>query len=275
MRERRILVLGPLQVILDGSATTIGGRVQRALLGRLVLARGQAVSAGRLIEDIWQGAPPRSAGSILQVQVHNLRHVLEPDRPRRAPATVLVSESSGYALRLKTEEVDAWRFEELLREFEVAARDHRNAPDPDTRLRMMDAALASWRGSAYESFDDARWVSAEIARLTDLRLRAIELRARAALELDRPAEVVIDLRRAAAEYPDREETCQLLAIAQYRLGQQAEALATLRNTRAVLLRELGVDPGPRLQELETAILTQDPALDRTHGSVFSTSRPRH
>ncbi|WP_067716156.1 BTAD domain-containing putative transcriptional regulator [Nocardia yamanashiensis] len=278
MSEWSIRVLGPLQIFVDGRPASTGGRIRRALLGRLVLAHGQPVTAGRLVDDIWEGAPPATAAAVLQVQVHNLRRVLEPDRPPRVPAGVLVSEPGGYALRLPAAAVDAWEFEALLHDYEQAVRDTLNSPDSETRCRLLDAALARWHGRPYAAFEDAPWAAAESARLADLRLLAAELRADAALDLERPAEVLTGLHRTAAEHPEREETARLLATAQYRLGQQTEALATLRRTRDYLRNDLAVDPGPRLQALESAILNQDPALTAgrsdAHSLVTGRRRPR-
>ncbi|MFF0453644.1 BTAD domain-containing putative transcriptional regulator [Nocardia africana] len=255
MADRRIHVLGPMHIALDGTPIRLAGRLTRALLARLVIAQGRAVSTDRLVDELWDGEPPPKATSVLQVHIHNLRRVFEPERPARAPATVVVSEGLGYALRLRDTEVDAWQFESLLHEYlQVSSGAH--APEAATRTRMLDSALACWNGRALESFADCGWAAAEAARLTDLYLTAGELRAQAALELGRTTEVISGLRRTVEDRPDREESVRLLALAQYRLGQQTEALATLRRTAEFLTREMGLDPGRRIQELETAILNQ-------------------
>ncbi|MBH0776952.1 BTAD domain-containing putative transcriptional regulator [Nocardia bovistercoris] len=255
MTQLQVRVFGPLQVSLDGHAARIGAGRQQAVLGRLVLAGGKTIAADRLAEDVWEGAPPPHASSVLQVQVHNLRRVLEPHRRPRTPARILVSEAGGYALRLDATNVDAWRFEQLLRQYEQKA--HAAArPDAGERYRMLDEALHCWRGTAFESFASASWATAEVARLTDLRITATEMRAEAALELGRVGEVVAVLRQQVEEYPGREESARLLALAQHRLGQQIEALATVRRTRDYLRSEFGIDPGQRLCELESAILNQ-------------------
>ncbi|MGV9676865.1 BTAD domain-containing putative transcriptional regulator [Nocardia sp. NPDC003482] len=254
MTEPQVQVFGPLQVSLDGRAARIGARRQRAVLGRLVVAGGKTLGIDKLVDDVWEGAPPPNAPAVLQVQIHNLRRVLEPTRRPRTPARILVSEGSGYALRLDSGNVDAWRFEAVLRRYEQRVHDPRDRPDPAERYRILDEALNCWHGAAFESFADASWAAAEVARLTDLRATAIEMRAHAALELDRVGEVVAVLRRQVEEFPGREESARLLAVAQYRLGQQVEALATVRRTREYLRTEYGIDPGPRLDELESAIL---------------------
>ncbi|MGW4248286.1 BTAD domain-containing putative transcriptional regulator [Nocardia sp. NPDC004722] len=244
-----------------GRAARIGAWRQRAILGRLVLAGGRTLGTDRLIEDVWEGDPPPQAPSVLQVQIHNLRRVLEPARRPRSPARILVSEGSGYALRLDSGNVDAWRFEALLRQYEERMRDPADRPNPRERHRMLDAALDCWQGDAFESFASASWAAAEVARLTDLRATAIEMRAQAALELDRVGEVVAVLRPQAEESPGREESARLLALAQYRMGRQVEALATVRRTRDYLRSEFGIDPGARLAALESAILKHSVGAD--------------
>ncbi|MBF6170593.1 BTAD domain-containing putative transcriptional regulator [Nocardia blacklockiae] len=254
MSDPQVQVFGPLQVLLGGRTARIGAGRQRAILGRLVLAGGKSLGADRLVEDVWEGSPPPHAPSVLQVQIHNLRRILEPTRRPRTPARILVSEGSGYALRLDSGNVDAWRFEALLRQYEDRVHAAPGPPTAAERYRMLDAALACWHGAAFESFADASWAGAESARLTDLRATAIEMRAQAALELDRVGEVVAVLRRQVEEFPGREESARLLALAQYRQGQQVEALATVRRVRDYLRAEYGIDPGPRLAALESAFL---------------------
>lgn len=261
MADRRIHVLGPMHIELDDAPIRLPGRLTRALLARLVIARGHAVSTDRLADELWDGCPPPKATSVLQVHIHNLRRVFEPERPARAPATVVVSEGLGYALRLGDTEVDAWHFESLMDAY-LHMNSGARPPEAETRIRLLDSALECWQGRALESFADCGWAGAEAARLTDLYLTAGELRAQAALELDRATEVISGLRRTVEDRPDREESVRLLAIAQYRLGQQTEALATLRRTAEFLTREMGLDPGRRIQDLETAILNQSVPVPR-------------
>ncbi|MGV9839040.1 BTAD domain-containing putative transcriptional regulator [Nocardia niigatensis] len=251
----RIGVLGPLHISIDEQRVPPGAPMQCAVLGRLVAAGGRVVPTERLIDDLWHGDPPAKAVAALQVYIHNLRRVFEPDRPRRAHSRVIVSESHGYALNLEPSQVDSWLFEQLLHGHEAAMRDPAGRPEPLEQVRVLDAALACWHGGAFESFPGMPWAAQEAARLQALRLTAAELRAQAALELNRPAEVVLALRPILEEHPGREECARLLAVAQYRLGQSLDALATVRSSREFLTLEFGVDPGPGLRELETAILT--------------------
>ncbi|WP_067817054.1 BTAD domain-containing putative transcriptional regulator [Nocardia inohanensis] len=261
MAVTRIGVLGPLHISVDGRRVPPGAPMQCAVLGRLVAAGGRVVPTDRLIDDLWAGDPPAKAVAALQVYIHNLRRIFEPDRPRRARSRVIVSESHGYALNLEPAQVDSWQFEQLLHGHEAAMRDPAGRPDPLEQSRVLDAALACWHGAAFESFAGMPWAAQETARLAALRLTALELRAQVALDTNRPAEVVLALRPVFEEHPGREECARLLALAQYRLGQSLDALATVRRTREFLTLEFGVDPGPGLRELERAILTHSVDTD--------------
>ncbi|GGU14609.1 BTAD domain-containing putative transcriptional regulator [Streptomyces daghestanicus] len=245
-------VLGPVTAGRDGVPLALKGPRHRAVLARLVLARRRVVPVSRLVADLWEVPPPRALGAV-RTFVGDLRRALEPDRPPRAPARLLVTEGPGYALRPAADAVDAWRFEEA-----VEAAGRLPAAQAPGRLAV---ALGQWRGPAYAEFAEEEWTRGERARLTELRLRAVERRAELLVELDRPAEAVPDLDAHLIEHPWREEAWRLLALALYRTGRQADALAVLRRARARLAGELGIDPGPRLRRLEAAVLAQDPALD--------------
>ncbi|WP_288049569.1 BTAD domain-containing putative transcriptional regulator, partial [Nocardia sp.] len=218
----RISVLGPIRVEFGAGVADPGTGRQLAVLIRLLAAGGQVVSTDRLIDDLWNGEPPPKALAALQVHVSNLRRILEPDRPPRAPARILVSEQPGYALRLPEHGVDAWEFDALI----SADADADAEADPAARYRRLTTALALWRGDPFGAFAAESWAEAEAARLHALRLSAVEYRAAAALELGRADEVAHLLPTECAQHPAREELFRLLALAQYRLGRQADALAT-------------------------------------------------
>ncbi|KJS62006.1 AfsR/SARP family transcriptional regulator [Streptomyces rubellomurinus] len=245
-------VLGALTADRDGTALALKGPRHRAVLARLIVARRRVVPVTRLIDDLWPDPPPAALGA-LRTFVADLRRTLEPERPPRAPARLLVTEGPGYALRPAPHAVDAWRFEAA-----VGAAAELPA---DRALARLDDALALWRGPAHADHADQDWARAERTRLTELRLRAVEQRAAALLALGRGAQAVPDLRAHLADHPWREDAWRLLALAQYRTGRQGEALAALREARTVLADGLGLDPSHALRRLEADILAQDPGLD--------------
>lgn len=250
----RFGILGPLAATLDGVDVNLGGRRQRGVVAALLLARGRLVSSDRLLDALWQGAPPPSGPANLQAYVSHLRRALEPDRAARAASTVLVGRGRGYALPVADEDVDAWRFESLV---QLARR----APDPRERVDLLRSALGLWRGPALVEYADQDWAAPEARRLDELRTVARELLLAARLDVGEAAVVVPELEALLAEEPLREERWRLLALALYRSHRQADALATLRRAREMLSEELGVDPGPALRGLEAELLSQSPALD--------------
>ncbi|MFE4061964.1 BTAD domain-containing putative transcriptional regulator, partial [Streptomyces sp. NPDC059096] len=248
-------VLGPLEASDRHGPLALKGPRHRAVLARLLIARGRVVPVDRLAGDLWERPPDGAAGAI-QTFVAALRRALEPERPPRAPARLLVTVAPGYALRAAPDAVDAWRFETVT----GAAGALSAAGRAGEALARLDRALALWRGPAYAQFADEGWARGEITRLDGLRLLAVERRAQALLALGRAAEAVPDLAAHAGAHPLREDAWRLWALALYRSDRQGDALAVLRRAGRTLAGELGVDPGPGLRELEAGILAQDPRL---------------
>ncbi|KAB8188953.1 AAA family ATPase [Nonomuraea phyllanthi] len=251
-----IRVLGSFGAEVSGEPVPLGGPRQRGVLALLVAARGQVVPVDRMIEDLWRGEPPSRALASLQAYVSNLRRLLEPGRPPRTPARLLVSASPGYALRLPPGSVDAWRFEDLLDEA-------RTLTEPRAARARLAEALGLWQGPAFAEVADEPWAAAETARLNELRLVARELHVAAGLRTGDSASVVPEAERLTRDEPLREEGWRLHALALWSSARQADALATLRRARAVFADELGLDPGPDLVALEESILAQRIDILRT------------
>ena len=238
-------LLGPLEVHDDGRSLALGGRKQRTLLAILLLHANEAVSDDVLSEGLWGERPPKTAPTALQIHVANLRKLLPADRLEpRAP---------GYLLHLEPEELDLARFERLCAE----ARGR----EPEAAAVALTDALALWRGRPLADFAYDSFAQAEIARLEELRVAAIEQRIEAELACGRHAELVGELEALVAEHPLRERLRRQLMLALYRSGRQTEALDAYRDARITLVGELGIEPSPALKDLEKAILAQDPALE--------------
>ncbi|MFR9794738.1 BTAD domain-containing putative transcriptional regulator [Streptomyces sp. MS06] len=247
----RIDVLGAVRALRDdGSPVDLGGPRHREVLARLVAAEGRMVATGTLVDDLWTDPPARAVGA-LRTFVAALRRALEPDRPPRSPPRVIVTEGPGYALRLPREDVDVHRFQDTL------ARARR---DPGA-VTDLGTALADWRGPAYADVTSSPWAQRERTRLEELRWEGAELRARILLDSGEGAELVAELGAHVAEHPWREPAWGLLARALHRAGRRADALATLRRARTMLVDRLGLDPGAELQRLETDILNGSAPLD--------------
>ncbi len=252
----RFGVLGPLVAEDERGPLALKGPRHRAVLARLLIARGRVVPVEVLVDDLWPD-PPAGAVGALQTFVSALRRALEPDRAPRAPARLLVTSGPGYALR--AESVDAWSFEAAV-------------TTPGAALSSVDEALALWRGPAYAEFADEPWARGEITRLDELRRLGVERRAAALLELGRAAEAVPDLEAHVEAWPLREDGWRLLALALYRAGRQGDALGALRRARHILVTELGVDPGPGLRQAEADILAATPAISPLVGRADELAR---
>ncbi|MGW3345726.1 BTAD domain-containing putative transcriptional regulator [Nonomuraea rubra] len=251
-------VLGPLTAENEHGPVRLKGPRHRAVLARLLVARGRVVPVSWLIGDLWE-SPQEGALGAVQTFVGALRKALEPGRPPRTPSRLLVTSPPGYALRAEPGAVDAWRFEAAVTDASRLLADGA-AGQAHT---LLDTALGLWRGPAYAEFAELDWARGEAARLDELRLLAVERRAEAALARGLAAESVPDLEAHVAGHPLREDGWRLLALALYRAGRQGDALGQLRRARGVLRRELGVDPGDGLRRLESDILTHAPHLTPT------------
>jgi len=246
-----LAILGPIEARLDGKPIAVGGSKQRMLLAILLLNANSVVSTERLIELLWGDEPPDSAVNTLHVRVSQLRRALEPRRSYRTPARVLQSRPSGYVLVLEPEQIDVERFQRLAN----AGRQALSDGDPRAAATRLKDALAQWRGPSLSDID-APFVSAERIRLEELRLATLEDRIEADLALGAHAEVVSQLQALVVDHPLRERLCGQLMLALYRSGRQAEASEVFHRLREALDEELGMEPGPALQQLFADILNQ-------------------
>ncbi len=241
-------ILGPLALVEDERDLAPAGAKQQALLGIFLLHPGETLSRDRLIDELWGSRPPETAGNTLQVYVSQLRKLL--------PAGALVTRIPGYALEVDPEALDASRFERLAR----GGRDALARGDSAEASTALERALALWRGPVLAGVAFEGTAAGEAARLEELRVSAAEDRIDAGLALGRHADLVGELEALVAEHPLRERLRGQLMVALYRSGRQADALEVYQRTRSELVDQLGIEPGPQLQELQRAVLAQDPAL---------------
>jgi DNA-binding SARP family transcriptional activator/streptogramin lyase len=245
-------VLGPLEVDDGERRIAIASGKQGALLAYLLVHRDTTVSIDRLVDELWASGPPPTAAKIVRNLVSELRKLLGS-----GDGVALVTEAGGYRLRVSADQIDAGRFEVL------SAQGRRLVERGETRraAEVLREALGLWRGAAYSGLGREAFAEAESARLEQVRLACLEARIEADLALGRHTELVSELEALVTREPFRERFREQLMLALYRSGRQADALAAYRDARRTFSRELGIEPGRALQELERAILAQDPTLE--------------
>ncbi|WP_234425839.1 AfsR/SARP family transcriptional regulator, partial [Streptomyces kebangsaanensis] len=244
----RFGVLGPVRAWRGEEPLATGSPQQRALLAALLLREGRTATAAELIDALWGEEPPSQALAAVRTYASRLRKVLD--------AGVLVSESGGYAVRgLGEGALDL----AVAQEWAARAEKARTAGDLCRAREVLGRALALWDGEALAGVPGP-YAEAQRVRLEEWRLQLLETRLDMDLEQGCHAEAVSELTALTAAHPLRERLRELLMLALYRSGRQAEALAVYADTRRLLADELGVDPRPELRELQQRILRADPAL---------------
>jgi predicted ATPase/DNA-binding SARP family transcriptional activator len=256
-------VLGPVEAWSAERRLVLGGPQQVKLLAFLLLNANRAVSGDAVIDAVW-GADRSGAVKRLQMGVYRLRRALEPldvdDRPR------LRTVGGGYLLTVAAGELDAEEFTARA----AASRRALEDEDPASASGLVGEGLAMWRGPALADVAFEDFAQAEIRRLEELRLVALETWIEANLQLGRHAEVIGELEGLLADQPSRERFAGQLMTALYRTGRQADALEVYQRTRSYLNGELGLQPGPALAALHGQILGHATELD---GAGLSHSPP--
>ncbi|WP_036505877.1 BTAD domain-containing putative transcriptional regulator [Nocardioides sp. URHA0020] len=270
MTGLELSVLGAVRVSRDGDEVDLGTPRQRAIIAALALADGRPLPVAAVIERVWGADAPAAALATLHGYVAALRRALEPDRPPRTPATVLVTHADAYSLEIPLAGRDEFRFQSALeaaRELLSVVPDHlrpRIVPHEretvEAALDQVDLALSLWRGTPYAELGEHPAAVAHRARLEDLRRMAEELRVVGRLALGLHDVVRAELEAQTARHPLHERWWALRAVALAREDRRADALAVLDELRDRLAEELGVDPSPPLQALHAAILRQDPSV---------------
>ncbi|GGU19238.1 AfsR/SARP family transcriptional regulator [Streptomyces daghestanicus] len=255
----RFGVLGPVRAWRGAEPLPTGSPQQRAVLAALLLREGRTATAAELIDALWGEEPPPRALAALRTYASRLRKALGPG--------VLVTESGGYAVRgLPDGALDL----SVAQDLAGAAEKARGAGDLGRARELLREALARWDGEALAGVPGP-YAQGQRTRLEEWRLHLLETRLDLDLEQGCHAEAVSELTALTAAHPLRERLRELLMLALYRGGRQAEALAVYADTRRLLGEELGVDPRPALQELQRRVLRADPELAEPSGPVERTA----
>jgi class 3 adenylate cyclase/WD40 repeat protein len=250
------LILGPVSVLQEDEPVRLGGPKQRTVLALLLAEAGRTVSTDSLVEWVWGDEATSGSRSTLQSYMSTLRPVL---------GERLISEAGGYRLEVPREEVDAFRFEDMV----AQARSLLDS-QPAEAAELLSEALALWRGHPYADVEGSLPLEVEARRLEQLRLGAVEDRVEAELALGRHSELLPELEVLTAEFPLSERFRAQHMLALYRAGRQSEALRAYQKTRLYLAEEMGIDPSPALQSLEQRILDHDPTLEAETGARVQT-----
>ena len=256
-------ILGPLEVHGESGAVALVAIKPRAVLAVLLLHANEPVSAERLALALWGEDAPAGATKTVHVYVSRLRKAV-------GDPAVIETTPAGYRLRVRARELDAERFARGVE----AGRRALAAGRPEQGGRLLREALGLWRGPPLAELEFEPFAQAEIARLQELRLEALEARVEADLAMGRHAALIGELQGLLAEHPTRERFAADLMLALYRSGRQAEALEVYHDARRVLVEQVGVEPGPELQRVQQAVLNHDASLElpfaphrRAHGST--------
>ncbi|MEU3191072.1 AfsR/SARP family transcriptional regulator [Streptomyces sp. NPDC006992] len=273
----RIRVLGTLHAETAGASIAPSAAKPRQILALLALRSRHIVPVADLMEEVWGAGPPRSAPTTLQTYILQLRRRLRAALGDQAPlpATgaaprdplgpgdkhILVTRHGGYQLEIADADVDALQFAQLTRNGHAAYE----AGDMAKAARLLDEALALWRGPALADLPHGKHLAIEATRLEESRLGALERRIDADLRLGRHREVLGELCALRGRYPLYENLHALLMVAFHQDGRSSDALVAFRRLRATLVEELGLEPSPRIDRLHQAILRGEDALAAWRG----------
>ncbi|GAA4520966.1 hypothetical protein GCM10023191_098640 [Actinoallomurus oryzae] len=243
-------LLGSLEIKHRGRTCTLTAPKQRQVMALLLLRVGRLVQIGSVIEELWGDDPPRSASTTVQTYVYQLRKTI--DREGLAPGgqSLLSTQPFGYLLQIEPAQLDVCVFEQHVTE----GRRLLDAGQPERASERLQQALDLWTGPPLADVTQGRLLSTDAVRLQEQRMRALELRIQADVQLGRDRDLIGELRSLVARYPLHEWFHGQLIETLHRAGRRAEAMTAYRQLRALLNEELGLDPSPELQRLHLRML---------------------
>jgi DNA-binding SARP family transcriptional activator len=253
-------ILGPLEVLDDGRPLALGRLKERLVLAVLLLHPNEFVSRERLIDELWGPSPPATARKAVNVYISKLRQTLTRDGH-----DPIVTADGGYRLVVDPDLLDADRMRGLV----ARARERMAAGGSEAASRLLEEALAFWRGPTLAGLALESFGRDEVVQLDELRLIVLMDRIDCELAQSRHERVLGELQVLVREHPLRERLRAQQMLALYRADRQAEALDAYQQARHDLIDELGIEPSESLQRLQQAILQHDPALEAPTGTAAS------
>ena len=255
-------LFGSVGLVQRGRLVPLPGTRQRTLLATLLVNSGKVVTKEQFFEELWDDRPVAKADNALQALVARLRKVFKSHFGEQFARDRLITLPTGYLLNAIPDEVDAGRFERL------AAQGHAEvAVDPVRARDTLGRALALWDGPVLEGVSGGPICHGSVLHYEETRLAAIEDRFHASMAAGIEQGVISELKKMARLYPWRERLAEMLMVALYRSGRQADALTEYNLVRRRLVDELGMEPSPMLKDRMRAILNQDPSLDHLPAAV--------
>lgn len=254
-------LLGSFTASVGGASIVPSAAKQRRLLALLAVGCGREISMAVIAEELWEGCPPAGPSAAVQTYVKQLRQRIATAVSRLTlcvdPKEVLSRGHSGYRLDMPEVRVDAREFESLVRQGEQAV----NRGEDEQGVQLLSEGLALWRGQALSDVRMSGVLRAEALRLDEVRLAAVQSRIDADLRLGRHVHLVSELTALTTLHPLQEHLHAQFIVALYRSGRSSQALEAFRRLRAESVRELGIEPSRRLQELHRWVLAGEPLLD--------------
>src|SRR6266545_4328110 len=244
-------VLGPFEVAsVDGTVRILNTPKICQVLALLAVRANTIVSADSIVEELWADTPPRSALTTLQTYIYQSRKLLADIGLASGGHSLLVTRAPGYMLEVPPTQVDAGKFERLLKEGKAELAKNR----PDNASRLLRSAIDLWRGSALANISAGDILTGYVAHIEERRIQALELMVEAEKQLGRHRELIPELRALVSDYPLNEWFHGQLIMALSHAGRRAEALQEYQRLRSILKEELGLDPAPELQRIHHEVL---------------------
>lgn len=246
-----IKILGNLEFLKDGHTSTPSPPMVRRILALLAVRTNRLVPMTTFVEELWGESPPKSAETTVRNYVYQLRKMLVSEGIQESGEELLITRPPGYLLRVPEHALDVYAFEKLTAD----GRSELTGGHPQRAAELFHRALALWTGRPLANVPFGRTLQARAVNLEEQRLRALELRIQADLELQRHRDIIGELRSLVTTHPLNEWFHRTLIVALARSGRRLEALKAYQNVLTLLRNEVGLDPSPDLQRLQHELLT--------------------